>query len=58
MSRCIQAVNESVRELLEVSPDDIKFHFKYGLFLLRVMGNEAEGLEVFKRAEDTYFNKV
>ncbi len=43
-------MNESVSELLAISPDDIKFHFKHGLFLLRVMSNENDSAEMLRKA--------
>ena len=44
--------------MLSIYPDDLKFHFRYGMFLFKVTNNDNEGSERFKKALDIYFNKI
>ena len=41
-------------EVISVYPNDIKFHFRLGIFLLKVVNNENEGTEYFKKAGDLF----
>ena len=45
-------------DILSIYPDDIKFHFRYGMFLVKVVNNDNDGIEEFKKAAKTLYTKV
>jgi hypothetical protein len=36
------------------NPNDLKFLFRYGLFLLNILNNEYDALELFKKLQISY----
>ena len=51
-------IQNATNELLSIYPDDIKFHFRYGMFLIKVINNDSDGTDEFKKAANTLFTKV
>ena len=45
-------------DILSIYPDDIKFHFRYGMFLVKVVNNDNDGIDEFKKAAKTLYTKV
>lgn len=41
-------------EVLKLCPEDIKFHFRHGMFLIRVINNESDGIDLLKKAQAVY----
>lgn len=48
VSKNLQTVEETGRRVIEKSPSDMKFYFRFGMFLLKISNNEFEALDYFK----------
>lgn len=50
ISRNYQKIQDIASSIQRIYPDDIKFFFRYGRFLITIINNEYEGIMSFKRA--------
>jgi hypothetical protein len=44
--------------LQSIYPDEMKFMFRYGNFLLHIVHNEYDALENFRQAQNIYQSKM
>ena len=54
----ISSSTEIIREVAtlvsSIKPDDMLFHFRYGLYLVNIANNELEGLDEYKKVQNIY----
>ncbi|TNV74639.1 hypothetical protein FGO68_gene3862 [Halteria grandinella] len=58
ISKCLGQIQDAAIEIARVYPEDIKFQFRYGMFLIKIINNDFDGTECFKLAQNIYINKV
>jgi PAS domain S-box-containing protein len=58
ISRYFIKIQEIASEMRKLNPDDVKFLYKYGIFLIRIMNNEYDGIDKFTEAQTIFSNKI
>lgn len=58
ISQNYEIIQDISAKLLAIYPNEIKFHFRYGNFLLHIIHNEYDALECFRKAYSVYQMKV
>jgi hypothetical protein len=51
-------IQDTAQRLRALCPEDVKFLYRYGLFLVRIMNNEYDGMNQFTEAQTIYRNKI
>ena len=46
------------KKLQKIYPDEIKFLFRYGNFLLKIIHNEYEALECYEKAKVIFMSRI
>ncbi|TNV87781.1 hypothetical protein FGO68_gene3040 [Halteria grandinella] len=54
ITRCFAKVTDAAQEINRISPGDIKFHFRLGMFLIKIINNEYDGVEALRTANIKY----
>ncbi|TNV87925.1 hypothetical protein FGO68_gene15701 [Halteria grandinella] len=54
ITRCFARVTDAAQEINRISPGDIKFHFRLGMFLIKIINNEYDGIEALRTANIKY----
>lgn len=50
ISKYYEVIQVIVDQLQAIYPDEIKFHFRYGNFLLHIIHNEYDAMEYYRKA--------
>jgi len=58
IARSYIIIQELAKQALTVYPNDIKFMFRYAHFLLKIVNDEYEAVEIFKKMQVVYEGKV
>ncbi|TNV74654.1 hypothetical protein FGO68_gene8089 [Halteria grandinella] len=56
ISRSLGRIQDAEREIARLCPDDMKFYFRYGMFLINVINNDQDGIDQFKKIQTTFTN--
>jgi hypothetical protein len=51
-------IQDIAKKLLAIYPNEIKFYFGYGNFLLKIIHNEYDALENFRMASNVFAMKM
>lgn len=51
-------IQDIAKKLLAIYPNEIKFYFRYGNFLLKIIHNEYDALENFRMASNVFAMKM
>jgi hypothetical protein len=54
ISKFYEQIQDIAKELLVIYPNEIKFFFRYGNFLMYIIHNEFDALEQFQMAYNVY----
>ncbi|TNV87853.1 hypothetical protein FGO68_gene5771 [Halteria grandinella] len=57
ISKNYEIIQNISERLQEIYPNEIKFLYRYGIFLLKIIHNEYDSLECFRKAQTTYVGK-
>lgn len=58
ISRYYEMIQKISDKLQVIYPNEIKFLFRYGTFLLKIIHNEYDALENFRKAQTVFTNKI
>ena len=58
ISQCYEAIQDVAKKLNKIYPDEIKFLFRYGNFLLKIIHNEYDAVECYERARMIFLSRV
>jgi hypothetical protein len=51
-------IQDVAKRLNKIYPDEIKFLFRYGNFLLKIIHNEYDAIECYERARMIFFSRM
>lgn len=54
ITRHFMRIQDTASRLQAIFPDDVKFLYRYGLFLIKIMNNEYDGIDKFTEAQTLY----
>ncbi len=58
ITQCYEAMQDIAKRLQKIYPDEIKFLFRYGNFLLKIIHNEYDAVECYEKARSIFMNRI
>lgn len=58
ISKNYEIIQQVAKKLIEIYPHEIKFKYRYGTFLLHIINNEYDALQLYDEAYNVYNSKV